>query len=313
MSIYGEVAYPGIYDYSENTTIEDLIVQAGGLKEAASLVKVDVSRRIRDNKSVNTSETIARTYTFALKDGLIVDGDSGFVLQPFDEVYVRKSPNYIEQQHVQIEGEVAFSGEYTLSRKGERLSDVIKKCGGLTPEAYAKGARLERRLTPEEKVKQQSLMKIVAGSDSIDVTKLELSDTRPVGINLDMALSHPGDDEWDLVLNEGDRIIVPQYNNTVTLNGEVMYPTTVAYKKGAKLSYYINKAGGYGMNAKTNHVFAINMNGTVTQVKSSNDIQPGCDIVIPSKRKKNKLSLGEIISIGTMTASLASIIAILLK
>ena len=313
MSIYGEVAYPGIYDYSENTTIEDLIVQAGGLKEAASLVKVDVSRRIRDNKSVNTSETIAKTYTFALKDGLVVDGDSGFVLQPFDEVYVRKSPSYIEQQHVQIEGEVAFSGEYALSRKGERLSDIIKKCGGLTPEAYAKGARLERKLTPEEKIKQQSLMKIVAGSDSIDVSKLELSDTRPVGINLDKALSHPGDDEWDLVLKEGDRIIVPQYSNTVTLNGEVMYPTTVAYKKGAKLSYYVNKAGGYGMNAKTNHIFAINMNGTVTQVKSANDIQPGCDIVIPSKRKKNKMSLGEIVSIGTMTASLASIIAILLK
>ena len=156
-------------------------------------------------------------------------------------------------------------------------------------------------------------MKIVAGSDSIDVSKLELSDTRPVGINLDKALSHPGDDEWDLVLKEGDRIIVPQYSNTVTLNGEVMYPTTVAYKKGAKLSYYVNKAGGYGMNAKTNHIFAINMNGTVTQVKSANDIQPGCDIVIPSKRKKNKMSLGEIVSIGTMTASLASIIAILLK
>ena len=313
MSVYGEVVYPGIYDYSENTTIEDLIIQAGGLKEAASLVKVDVSRRIRDNKTVNTSETIAKTYTFALKDGLVVDGDSGFVLQPFDEVYVRKSPSYIEQQHVQIEGEVAFSGEYALSRKGERLSDVIKKCGGLTPEAYAKGARLERKLTPEEKIKQQSLMKIVSGSDSIDVKKLELSDTRPVGINLDMALTHPGNDEWDLVLKEGDRIIVPQYNNTVTLNGEVMYPTTVAYKKGAKLSYYVNKAGGYGMNAKTNHIFAINMNGTVTQVKSANDIQPGCDIVIPSKRKKNKMSLGEIVSLGTMTASLASIIAILLK
>ncbi len=313
MSVYGEVVYPGIYDYSENTTIEDLIIQAGGLKEAASLVKVDVSRRIRDNKTVNTSETIAKTYTFALKDGLVVDGDSGFVLQPFDEVYVRKSPSYIEQQHVQIEGEVAFSGEYALSRKGERLSDVIKKCGGLTPEAYAKGARLERKLTPEEKIKQQSLMKIVAGSDSIDVSKLELSDTRPVGINLDKALSHPGNDEWDLVLKEGDRIIVPQYSNTVTLNGEVMYPTTVAYKKGAKLSYYVNKAGGYGMNAKTNHIFAINMNGTVTQVKSANDIQPGCDIVIPSKRKKNKMSLGEIVSLGTMTASLASIIAILLK
>ena len=313
MSIFGEVAYPGIYDFSENTTIEDLIVQAGGLKEAASLVKVDVSRRIRDNKSMNTSETIAKSFTFAIKDGLVVDGDSSFVLQPFDEVYVRKSPNYTEQQHVQIDGEVAFSGEYALSKKGERLSDLIKKCGGLTPEAYAKGARLERKLTPEEKVKQQSLMKIVLGSDSIDVRKLELGDTRPVGINLDMALSNPGSDEWDMVLKEGDRIVVPQYNNTVTLNGEVMYPTTVAYKKGAKLSYYINKAGGYGMNAKTNHVFAVNMNGTVTQVKSANDIQPGCDIVIPTKRKKNRMSMGEIVSLGTMTASLASIIAILLK
>ena len=312
LSIFGEVNYPGVYDFSENTTIEDFIIQAGGLKEAASLVKVDVSRRIRDNQSISTMETIARTFTFSLKEGLMVDGDSSFVLQPYDEVYVRRSPNYVEQQHIRIDGEVCFSGEYTLTKKGERLSDAIKKCGGLTPEAYAKGARLERKLTPDEKIKQQSLLKIVAGSDSIDINKVELSDTRPVGINLDMALSHPGDDEWDLVLKEGDRIIVPQYNNTVTLNGEVMYPTTVAYKKGAKLAYYVNKAGGYGLNAKTNHVFAINMNGTVTQVRSAADIQPGCDIVIPSKRKRSRMSLGEVMSLGTMTASLASIIAVLL-
>ena len=313
LTIYGEVLYPGVYQYAENTSLEDLVLQAGGLKDAASVVKVDVSRRIRNRKAIQAGGVVAQNYSFALKDGFVVEGTPGFVLEPFDEVYIRKSPGYIEQEHVAVEGEVTFTGTYALSKKGQRLSDLVKNAGGLTKEAYAKGARLERRLTEAEKLKQQSMLKLINSGDSVDVRKIDLGDTRYVGINLDMALANPGSDEWDIVLEEGDRLIVPQFNNTVSVNGEVMYPNTIAFKSGEKLDYYINQAGGYSMRAKKSRVFAVHMNGTVTRVKSAKDIQPGCEIVVPSKPRRRGLSLPEILSMGSTTASLGAVLVSLLK
>ena len=311
MSIYGEVLYPGVYNYSENTTISDFIIQAGGAKDRASLMKVDVSRRMRDTKSMHTSTTVAETYTFAFENGLIVESDSAFKLEPFDEVYIRRAPGYQTQQHVTVSGEVTFEGTYTISEKSMRLSDVIKNCGGLTTDAYAQGARLERQMTADEKERREIMLSVIT-SDSVNLSKLELSDTRSVGINLDMAIQHPGSDEWDIVVEDGDRIIVPQYRNTVSVNGEVMYPATLAYRDKAPLSYYIKHAGGFTDEARTRRVFAVNMNGTVTKVESAKDIQPGCEIVVPSKLHKNTLSTSEILGLGTMTASLASIIVALL-
>lgn len=193
-----------------------------------------------------------------------------------------------------------------------RLSDLVREAGGLTNEAYAKGAHLERTLTQAERIKQQSLVKL-AVSDSLDMKRIEMSNTQMVGINLDQAMKNPGSDQWDLVLREGDRLVIPQYNNTITINGQVMYPNSVAYKEGASLSYYINQSGGYGLRAKTNRVFAVNMNGTVTRVKSAKDITPGCTIVVPAKGKKQRLSFGEILSLGSMTATLGTVIATLVK
>ncbi len=212
-----------------------------------------------------------------------------------------------------MEGEISFQGTYALTNKGMRLSDLIKSAGGLTPEAYAAGAHLERTLTPAEKIKQQSMVKLATSGDSIDIRKLELSDVQNVGINLDQALAHPGSNEWDIVLRDGDRLVIPQYNNTVTINGEVMYPNTVAYRNGAKLNYYIDQAGGWGRRAMSRRVFAINMNGTVTRVRSAKDIQPGCNLVVPAKAKRNKMSFGEILSLGAMTATLGTVIATLVK
>ena len=212
-----------------------------------------------------------------------------------------------------VEGEIAFSGTYTLTKKGQRLSDLVRNAGGLTKEAYAKGARLERRLTEAEKLKQLSMLKLITTGDSVDVRKIDLGDTRYVGINLDKALSHPGDNEWDIVLMEGDRLIIPQFNNTVAVNGEVMYPNTVAFKKGENLDYYINQAGGFSQRAKKSRVFAVNMNGTVTRVKKVRDIQPGCEIVVPAKARKKGVSLPEILSMGTLTATLGSVVATLMK
>ncbi|MEG1580172.1 MAG: SLBB domain-containing protein [Bacteroidaceae bacterium] len=311
-SIYGEIIYPGIYDFADNTTLEDLVLQAGGLKDAASMVKVDVSRRMRNNKSKQSAREIAKVYSFSLKDGFVIDGTPGFILEPFDEVFVRRSPGYVDQKHVMIEGEVAFSGTYALAKKTQRLSDLVVEAGGLTAFAYASGARLERKLTYAEKLRQQSLMKLLNNDDSISTKKLDLGETRYIGINLDKALAHPGDDQWDLVLEEGDRLLIPEYSNTVSINGDVMFPTTVSFRKGAKIKDYINQAGGYGQRAKTNRVFVINMNGTVSRAKNISDLTPGCEIVVPSKSKRKGMSLGEIMTIGTSTASLASIVAMLL-
>lgn len=313
VNITGEVLYPGEYEYADNMCIEDLIMQAGGPTDAASMVKIDISRRIRDNKATKSLSEVARTFSMSIKNGFIVEGEENFKLEPFDEVYVRRSPGYAEQEHVEIEGEVAFTGTYALSKKNSRLSDLVQAAGGLNAEAYAKGARLERKLTATEKMKQQSMLKLVSTGDSVDIKKLDLGDTRFVGINLDKALENPGSDEWDIVLREGDKLIIPQFNNTVSINGEVMYPNTVAYKKGEKLSYYINQAGGYSLNSKKSRVFAVHMNGTVTRVKSAKDIQPGCEIVVPAKPKRKGISFTEILSLGTMTATLGTVIATLLK
>ena len=313
LSIHGEVVYPGEYDFAENTTLEDFILQAGGLTDAASLVKVDVSRRIRNQLATESSDKIAESYTFKLKDGFVVDGTPGFVLQPYDEVYVRRSPGYVEQQNVEVKGEVAFEGRYALVTKGMRLSDLVKQCGGLTPQSYAPGAHLERKLSPEEQLKQQSMIKLATLGDTADVRRLELSDVRVVAINLEKAIANPGSNQWDLVLQEGDVLVVPQYNNTVTINGEVLYPNTVGYDKNMKLKDYINSAGGFTQKARTGKVFAVGMNGSVTKVRSKKDITPGCNIVVPAKIRRRGVPLAEMMSILTMIATLGTVVTTLIK
>ena len=313
LSIHGEVVYPGEYDFAENTTLEDFILQAGGLTDAASLVKVDVSRRIRNQLATESSDKIAESYTFKLKDGFVVDGTPGFVLQPYDEVYVRRSPGYVEQQNVEVKGEVAFEGRYALVTKGMRLSDLVKQCGGLTPQSYAPGAHLERKLSPEEQLKQQSMIKLATLGDTTDVRRLELSDVRVVAINLEKAIANPGSNQWDLVLQEGDVLVVPQYSNTVTINGEVLYPNTVGYDKNKKLKDYINSAGGFTQKARTGKVFAVGMNGSVTKVRSKKDITPGCNIVVPAKMRRRGVSLAEMMSVFTMLATLGTVVATLVK
>lgn len=313
LSIHGEVVYPGEYDFAENTTLEDFILQAGGLTDAASLVKVDVSRRIRNQLATESSDKIAESFTFKLKDGFVVDGTPGFVLQPYDEVYVRRSPGYVEQQNVEVKGEVAFEGRYALVTKGMRLSDLVKQCGGLTPQSYAPGAHLERKLSPEEQLKQQSMIKLATLGDTTDVRRLELSDVRVVAINLEKAIANPGSNQWDLVLQEGDVLVVPQYSNTVTINGEVLYPNTVGYDKNMKLRDYINSAGGFTQKARTGKVFAVGMNGSVTKVRSKKDITPGCNIVVPAKMRRRGVSLAEMMSVFTMLATLGTVVATLVK
>lgn len=327
ITIHGEVQYPGIYRYADNETLEDFVLQAGGLKQTASTVKVDVSRRIVNPKALTTDSVIARTYTFALKDGFVIDGTPGFKLMPFDEVYVRKSPGYYKQQNVVVEGEVIFSGTYTLSKKNQRLSDLIKSAGGVNDRGYVAGARLERKVNESERARMEAVLKkakeeaeqmeIEAAKenkkidlkDSEKIKKFEIPEFYSVGIELDKALANPGCDA-DIVLREGDKIIVPQYNGTVKINGAVMYPNTVGFQKGKKAKYYINQAGGFSEKAKKSQTYIVYMNGTIAKVSQNAKPKPGCEIVVPEK-EINKMTIAEKMTIGTSVASIATMIATL--
>lgn len=320
ITIFGEVARPGEFPFAENTTLEDLIIQAGGLKESASIVRVDISRRIKDNKSTEMLKHIGEMHHFALKDGFVIDGEPGFVLQPYDQVYVRKSPGYQPQINIQVEGEVMFAGTYALTNKNERITNLIQKAGGVTPYAFVKGAKLIRKANEEELKRMKDVLKIMQREMGglTDSLKLELDTLYSVGIDLQKALAKPGSDA-DIVLREGDKLIVPEMTNTVKINGAVMMPNTVSYKKGETLNYYISQAGGFANGARKSKAFIIYMNGQVAEASrwSTKQIEPGCEIVIPIKDKSKaarwniQTILGVASSIGSLGLTAASLANIL--
>ena len=326
ISIHGEVLYPGTYKYAENETLEDFVLQAGGLKESASMHNVLVSRRVSNPHALKADSVLAQTFKFSLKDGFVIDGQQSFHLMPFDEVYIRQSPGYYKQQNVTIEGEVMFAGDYTLTKKNERLSDLFNRAGGATELAYIEGARLERRVNEIEHIRLEELAKMrkeehkrivqelaINNSRSIgemaQITNIEedtrIPDTYLVGIELNKALNNPGGND-DIVLREGDRIIIPTYNGTVKIDGEVMYPNSVAFKEGKSAKYYINQAGGYNRYAKKNMVYVIYMNGTVAKVSDGAKIRPGCEIVVPQKAINRKMGISEYLAIGSTAAAIAT-------
>lgn len=315
VTIQGEVLSPGTFQFAENETIEDLVLRAGGLTDAASLIKVDVSRRIRDPKALKAGQDISKTYSFALKDGFVVDGDKGFVLEPYDVVQVRRSPGYMEPRNVRVEGEVVFEGSFTLSKKNERLSDLISAAGGVTAEAYVKGARLERTMTDDERARMQKVLEMAqqnsGDKDSVKITQLATSDIYTVGIDLEKALANPGGD-FDIVVREGDRLVVPEYNGTVKISGNVLFPNTVAFTNGKNWKYYINQAGGFGNRSKKSKTFIVYQNGTVSQV-GKGKVEPGCEIVVPKKGKRDFANLTQWIGIGSSLASLATMVVALTK
>lgn len=331
ITIRGEVQFPGVYKYADNECIEDFVLQAGGLTDKASTVNVTVSRRVSDNKALRPDSIIAQNYTMALKDGFVVDGTPGFILMPFDEVYVMKSPGYMEQQNVSVEGEVMFEGTYALEKNNTRLSDIFKRAGGSNGLAYISGARLMRKANEAEKTRmravlqmqreqqQKNLLELAASSNSsslqtaadkanaADITKFNVPDEYPVGIDLAEAIANPGSDA-DVILRDGDRLVVPQYNGTVKINGAVMYSNTVAYEKGKRPSFYIDLAGGYAADAVKRRGYIIYMNGKVAKLSRGAKVQPGCEIVIPAKLKR-KMSVAETMSMGSSMSSIAAMIA----
>lgn len=313
LSIYGDIRNPGDFPYVKNTSIQDLIVKAGGLLESASMVRIDVSRRIRDPKSISSSTVIGKSFAVELKNGLVMGEDKGFELEPYDIVFIRRSPGYRKQANVTVEGEVAFTGNYTLIQSNERLSSLIARAGGLSKEAYVKGARLIRRMTADEMRQKKDVLRLsVRGSEkaSVSPVTLEASSTYPVGIELEKALVNPGSDE-DMVLREGDVLFVPKYVSTVTINGAVMYPNTILYQKGSSLSYYIEQAGGFGNRALKRRVYVIYMNGMVSRLKRrmGNAIEPGCEIIVLSKKGRKKTVAADVTGMNTSIASIAAMVA----
>ena len=312
ITVHGEVAKPDSYPYADNMTLEDLIIQAGGLREAASTVRVDVTRRIKNPRSTADNDTIGQMFSFALKDGFVVDGQPGFVLQPYDEVYVRRSPGYQAQQNVGIEGEILFGGTYALTSREERLSDLVNKAGGATNYAYLRGAKLTRIANADEKKRMADVIRLMRrqlGEEMMDSLGIDVEDTFTVGIDLEKALRNPKSSS-NIVLREGDVISIPKNTNTVTINGAVMVPNTVSYLEGKDIDYYLNQAGGYSDNAKKSKKFIVYMNGEVTRVKGNakKQIEPGCEIIVPSKSKK-RTNVGEILGYATSFSSLGMMIA----
>ena len=332
LTIRGEVQYPGVYQYADNETLEDFVLQAGGLTDKASTVNVMVSRRVMDAKALRPDSVIAKTYTLSLKDGFVIDGTPGFKLMPFDEVMIRQSPAYVEQQNVSITGEVMFAGLYTLDHRNARLSELFKKAGGATDQAYLKGARIIRKANEQEKQRmeavlkmqreemQKNLLQLAASSNNssaltqsskdverTNIEKFNVPSEYPVGIDLPEALANPGSDA-DIILREGDRLVIPQYNGTVKINGAVMFANTVAYEKGKKASYYIDQAGGFASDALKSKAYIIYMNGKVAKLSHGAKVQPGSEIVVPAKLKR-KMTTAEMMSMGSSMSSIAAMIA----
>ena len=330
LTIRGEVLYPGEYKYAENTSVEDLILMAGGLTPAASMAKVDVFRRLQDFNATEATDASAEVFSMSLNDGFR-SSENSFALMPYDVVVVRKSPAYNQQQTVRVEGCINFEGEYAMSTKNYRLSDLVKAAGGLTNLAHARGARLTRQMTEEEKLQRENSLRAaqiqmyeeamesektynMAQADSLMSLKLDLGDTYPMSINLEEAIKNPGSSA-DIVMREGDLLVIPQFSNTVKISGEVVYPVSMGYTKGKKLSYYIKRAGGYGNRAKKKGVYAIYMNGSAEKInrRTSKDIEPGCEIVVPTKKTNKRMTTGEVMAIASGGASLASVVVALIS
>lgn len=310
LTITGEVMSPGNYEYADNVTIEDLIVQAGGLRDGASLARVDVSRRINEPYSKMKGQKIAQTFTFDLKDGLVISGEKGFLLEPYDVVHVRRSPGYVMPKNITVTGEVNFEGSFTLEKKNLRLTDAINMAGGVTQDAYVRGARLIRQMNDEERARKQAvldaLQNAITDKDSVVWRKVTIDPAYAVGIELDKALANPGGD-YDIVLRENDRLEVPEYNGTVRISGDVQFPNTVTYVKGKSYKWYIDKSGGFSETAKKRKAFIVYQNGMMSKLSKSTVVEPGSEIVVPTKKKRNSWKMSDFMGLGSILTSMASL------
>lgn len=314
ITIGGAVLRSGIYPYAENTTLEDVIFQAGGLIEGASTARVDIARRIYDPTSTTQTQKLAEIFTVSIENGMTVGDSKGFLIMPGDHIQVRTSPGYSLQKTVDIEGEVLFEGEYVIQKRNERLSELVHRAGGVLENSYLRGAHLERKLTEDEYAARKEALRFAISNsqrnqgDSIALSQIEVSDRYSVGIDLEKALANPGSD-YDLVLQPGDRLFVPEQQSTVKISGDVMFPNAVLFQEGKKLSYYIDQAGGYGQTARKNRAYVVYQNGQVARAKKNTPIEPGCQIIVPSKPATSGTDWTKIMTFATSFSSVAAMAA----
>lgn len=320
IQIDGEVKKPGIYPFVSNSTVEDVIVRCGGLLESASFARLEIARRIKNVMAENASDKIAEIFQFQINQDLKLTPEvSKFTLQPFDQIFIRRSPGYETQALVKVDGEVAFAGHYSISTKNERISDLIKRAGGLTPEAYPKGARLVRKLPVDEKQRMEALKAIIASSkDTVKIKDISMSNETAIGINLDKILANPLTD-LDIILQEGDVLKVPKQLQTVRLSGSVLYPVTVRYDKSFRFKSYISRAGGFATEAKKSKSYVIYANGSIDQTRkifffnSYPRIEPGAEIIVPKKPERKGMSTAEVVGISSAMASFSLIVVTIIK
>lgn len=314
LTISGLVARPGTYPFADNTTLEDLILQAGGLLEGASTARVEVARRVVNPTSTTPTQRLADLYELSIENGLAVGDGQDFILMPYDHVTVRTSPGYGEQRQVSVRGEVLFEGGYTLEKRNERISDIVRRAGGIIDGAYVRGAHMSRQLSEDEyTARREALHLALANSnanvgDSIALSKIDVSRSYNVGIDLEKALAYPGS-HYDLVLQPGDEIYVPEQQSIVKISGDVMFPNAVVYEPGKKLNYYVDMAGGYGQTARKNKAYIVYMNGTVAKAKRNTEIEPGCTIIVPSKPQRPGTNWEKVLAMATSFSSVAALAA----
>lgn len=344
VEIDGEVRNPGRFPFMYNTTIEDIILEAGGLLESASMARIEVARRVKDAEATSKSNKVADIFYYQITKDLKISGaGSGLVLEPFDRIFIRRSPGYEEQLTATIEGEILFPGEYSISNKDERISDIINRSGGLTPDAYPKGASLIRYFSTDEKERTKAIQssrlfreyysKSTASNDNfdnvlistslIDSKKQQILDSivlsatkyrkeQTIGIDLEMILAHPHT-KYDLIIKEGDRLVVPKLLQTVSLSGGLLHPISARYDERNVFRDYIRSAGGFAANANKPKSYVIYANGSVDVtrsifgIKNYPKVEPGAEIVVPTKEKRVK-SPGEWISMGSALASMTLLI-----
>lgn len=316
MAISGLVVNPGTFPFAENTTIEDLIIMAGGLKEGASLARVDVSRRKRDANGLLRMDEVGELISMSV-DGSF-EGSEGekFYLQPYDEVIVHYSPSYNVQTHVTVTGEANFAGSFTLTNRNERISDLVNKAGGVTKYAYLKGARLFRNMGEDER---RQLLEILqyrnddsrSQLDTADVYRNQVASNYQVAIQLDKALTNPGS-QYDIELMEGDVLDIPMVRNTVRVMGCVMMPSVISYESGKSARSYVNDCGGFAPRAQRGKSYVVHMNGTSEKMGLGTQVRPGDEIVVPQRQKPEGItdkaferSTQAVTALGTVAMSAA--------
>lgn len=312
--IVGPLVKDGEFDYVSGMTLEDAIVAAGGLKENALLTNIEVSRRLQYTDERDTTYTQkAKIYTFDVEDNLKIKGGNDFTLMPFDVITIKVDPEYADVSLVYIGGEVKYPGTYSLRGRSDRISDLVKRAGGLKESGFIEGARFTRALNDDERARAEQLLEMAHSGDTVDIEKITIKDRYSVGIDLVKAMKEPGGNK-DIILRSDDQLYIPARNNTVRISGEVLYPNTVAFLEDKSAGYYINQAGGISNKGHRSKAFIIYANGQVSRL-TRGKIQPGCEIVVPSKveKKDSAQKTGTVLAGISTLSTLGAILVTALK